>query len=167
MFTPFHTLSPDSKIWIYQADRKLTPDQIQQANTFLTNYCDRWAAHGNPLKASFDIRYSHFIIIAADESFNSTSGCSIDDSVRAIKEVQSHTGIDFLNRNVVGFLEDEQVVLMELSSLKQNYTDGMWNESTLSFNNLVTSKIELENLWIVPAGKTWLKRYLPVETIKT
>jgi hypothetical protein len=167
MFVPFNTIPPSSRIWIYQSDRKLTLEEISFAEAFLKDYCDQWNAHGQPLRASYDIRYGQFILIAADESYNSTSGCSVDDSVRAVKEIQHRLGPDFFNRNLVGFLKDDQVVLLSLTSLKENYKHGIWNESTLAFNNLVSTKNQLDAEWIIPAANTWLKRYVPQETIKT
>jgi hypothetical protein len=167
MFIQFSALSPSSKIWIYQSDKKFTTGNKVFIQTFLQNYCEGWKAHGEPLRASFDLRFNHFIIIAADESFNTTSGCSVDDSVRAIKEVEVQTGLSFFNRNLIGFLAADDVFLLELPKLKEKYGNGIWNETTLTFNNLIGTKIQLENEWIVPAGNTWLKRYVPTETVKT
>jgi hypothetical protein len=165
MLIPFENIAASSRIWIYQADKKLSADQSRSINEFLSAYCAKWVAHGAPLKASFALKFDHFIIMAADEGFNSTSGCSIDDSVRAIKEIERMNDVNFLNRNVVAFLKETEVQLIELPKLKENYLAGMWNEGTLTFNNLVDVKAKLDNEWIVPAGKTWLKRYIPSEKI--
>jgi hypothetical protein len=167
MFVPFNSISPSSRIWIYQSDRKLTADETAFAGEFLTAYCNQWNAHGQPLRASFEIRFDQFIVIAADESYNSTSGCSVDDSVRAIKEIQHRLGMDFFNRNLIGFLKEHQATLLPLATLKENYLKGIWNESTFTFNNLISTKNQLDAEWIVPAANTWLKRYVPQQTIKT
>jgi hypothetical protein len=165
MLIPFEDISPASRIWIYQADKELSSTQIKLAEEFLSAYCERWQAHGAPLKASFVIKFDHFIIMAADEDFNATSGCSIDDSVRAIKEIEKLTGVSFLNRNLIPFKTASGVQLIELSKLKENYGAGMWNDTTLTFNNLIDMKSKLDNEWIIEAGKTWLKRYIPSEKI--
>jgi hypothetical protein len=165
MLIPFENISANSRIWIYLADRKLSEEQSARISQFLTTYCETWQAHGAPLKASFVLKFDHFIIMAADEDFNATSGCSIDDSVRAIKEIEKMTGVSFLNRNLIPFKKGTDVQLIELSKLKENYLAGMWNDSTLTFNNLVDTKSKLDNDWIIEAGKTWLKRYIPNEKI--
>jgi hypothetical protein len=167
MLVPFKDIAPTSKIWIYQSDRKMSNDEKHFAQSFLENYTNAWKAHGQPLRGSFDIRFEQFIIMAADESYNSTSGCSVDDSVRAIKEIESQTGLNFFNRNRIAFLKDQRVYLLDLSGLKENYKTNIWDEATLTFNNLIVTKSELENQWIVPAGNTWLKRFVPQETAKT
>lgn len=161
MFVPFDTISPSSRIWIYQSDRRLTNDEVAAVSTYLENFTNQWTVHGQELKTSFDIRFNQFVILAADEDYNSTSGCSIDSSVRAIKEIEQNIGVDFFNRNLIAFKKSEEVILVPLSELKQKYTDGTWEEDTLTFNNLVSLKNQLENEWLVKAGHTWLKRYLP------
>jgi hypothetical protein len=167
MFVPSQSIAPDSRIWIFQSSTKFTAQQAKAISSLLENFCSEWVAHGQPIKASFEIHHHQFIVLFADEKYNATSGCSIDSSVRAIKEIESHTGLDLMNRKFIPFLKNEQVFLVDGSKLKQFYAEGMWNEHTLTFDNLITSKADLETKWIVPAGATWLKRYVPAETLKS
>jgi hypothetical protein len=166
MFVPFESIASSSRVWIYQSNQKMTADQKQVISNHLNDFTHRWVAHGQPLRSSFLVRHDHFIILAADESFQAASGCSIDDSVRIIKEAGNLTGLDFFDRNKIAFLKDDTVLLLNLPELKQNFKDGIWNETTLTFNNLVTTKNQWENEWLVPAEKTWLKRYVPQETVR-
>lgn len=161
MFVPFNSISPSSRIWIFQSDRKLTATEITYLHSHLRSFTERWAAHGQPLRASFDILYDQFIALAADEAYNSASGCSIDDSVRAIKQIEEHLQVGLFNRNIVAFKKSEDVVLVTLRDLKEKYEQGTWNGDTPTFNNLVSLKNQLETDWIVPAKNTWLKRYIP------
>jgi hypothetical protein len=167
MLIDFNSISPESRVWIYQSDKKFTAAQKETIDKKLKEYCDVWAAHGQPLKASYDIRFDQVVILAADESFNSTSGCSVDDSVRTIKSIESETGLQFFNRDLIAFVKDDQLLLVELGALKEKYRTGIWNEDTLTLNNLVSTRDQLRSQWIVPAGSTWLKRYLPSETVKS
>jgi hypothetical protein len=70
-------------------------------------------------------------------------------------------GIHLFDRSKVAFMSNDEISLHALSELKEKYLDGIWSESTLVFNNLITVKGQLENEWITPAGNTWLKRYVP------
>lgn len=167
MFVPFDTISHNSKIWIYQSAEQFTAGQKATITNILTEFTDQWKAHGHTLKASFSIVYDHFIILTADESFNATSGCSVDESVRTIKAIEQACAINLFDRNKVPFLKDETVYFLELSSLKENFKSNIWNESSLTFNNLIQSKQDLENSWIVPAGSTWLKRYVLKDPVNT
>ena len=165
MLVPFESLPSSSRVWVYQSDRTLTEAQKNIISQTLSSFCDNWMTHGTPMKASFDIRYDHFIIVAADEQFNAASGCSIDDSVRVFKALQEKLKINLLERNHVAFkLSDHHVEIVPLHLLKQKSREGFWNQNTLMFNNLITKKVQLEEAWIVHAGSSWLKRYLSKET---
>lgn len=165
MFIPFEAMQPLSRLWIYQSDRKFTTQEKAIITSQLQLFTEKWAAHGHPLKASFGIREDQFILLAADESHESASGCSIDDSVRTIQGIGNQVGVDLFNRNRVAFKSTNDIVLIPLTELKQAYHQGIWNEATPTFNNLVQTCGQIETEWIVPAGKTWIKRYVPAEKV--
>jgi hypothetical protein len=160
MFIPFDLISPLSRVWIYQASRSLTATEKERIAIYLKEFTENWAAHGQPLKSSFQIAHDRFVIIAADESQAMPSGCSIDASVRVIKEIENVLDIQLSDRNLVAFKNADGIALVALKELKEKYAEGTWNEGTLTFNNLVSVKGQLEAEWIVPAGNTWLKRYV-------
>ena len=114
MFVPFESLAPDSRIWIFQSTRQLSENDINVAGNILDAFTNGWAAHGAPLRASYDIRYKYFIILAADESFNETSGCSIDESVHAIKELEQRLGTKLFDRQQTAFLLGDTIKLIAL-----------------------------------------------------
>jgi hypothetical protein len=167
MFVPFETIAPSSRVWIFQSMRKFTSSEMAVLTDFLQSFTENWAAHGQPLRSSFDIRFDQFIILAADESFNSASGCSIDESVRAIKEIENRLGAVLFDRQSVAFMDNDSVFLISLADLKQKYVEGIWNEATPTFNNLVSFRNQLDSEWIVPAVNTWLKRYAPGRKVTT
>ena len=157
MHIPFNNLPPDSKLWVYQADRKLTADERSLIAEKLRGFTGEWLVHGAPLQASFEIRFDQFVLVAADDT---ASGCSIDSSVRVMKEIGSITGIDFFNRNLVAFMKGEEITLTDLTLLKTELQNGKWNEQSLVFNNAISTLREVNERWLVPAGTTWLKRYI-------
>lgn len=165
MFVPFESMGGSSRAWIYQVDKKLTPSQKDILSNALYTFTESWQVHGQPLKTSFTIVYDQFVVLAADEDFNAASGCSIDGSVRVLKELGNELELDFFNRNLAAFKKDDAIVLIPLADLKKKNAEGVWNEQTLFFNNLAPSVESLRNNWIVPAGNTWLKRYLPTEKV--
>lgn len=113
--------------------------------------------------AAFDLPYDHFIIIGLDEKQADASGCSIDGLFRMLKQINTETGIDFLNRNQIAFKKENNILLVERNNLKERISE--WNGQTITFNNVVSTKAQLHNDWLVPAEATWLKRYLlPIST---
>jgi hypothetical protein len=165
MYVPFESLSAISRVWIYQSDRKFSENERSVISEYLKDFTDQWAAHGQALKSSFDIRFDHFIILAVEEDHHSPSGCSIDGSVRVLKTIEIEFGINLFDRSLVAFQKIDGIELLPIQNLKQNYLSGIWNETTLTFNNLVNTIGQLNSEWMVPSGKTWLRRYMPLERI--
>jgi hypothetical protein len=165
MFIPFEKIQDSSRIWIYQANRKFNYEESKIISDALTTFTEGWLVHGSPMQASFSLRYDQFVILAADEDANAASGCSIDDSVRTLKRLGSELTIDFFDRTLVGFKNAAHVFTIPASDLKSKLNDGAWNSDTLVFDNLVKTKRDLTQAWLVPAGSSWLKRYLPKQTV--
>jgi hypothetical protein len=161
MYVPFDQLPDHSRIWIYQSNRTLTPQEKQQASTALRSFCENWTAHQQMLKTSFSIEHDQFIILATDEDYHQPSGCSIDSSVRALKELQASLGLDLFDRTKVAFLVDGRVVTHPLPRLKAIFEAGELGSDTLTFDNLVPSRGDLARRWKVAVEKTWLVKYLP------
>jgi hypothetical protein len=166
MFIPFESLPPHSRIWIYQSNRKFTSAESDIILQELSSFTQQWEVHGQPMKASFKLYNDQFVVLAADEGYNEASGCSIDGSVRALKSVGNRLNIDFFDRNFVAFKGAEEIFLISISSLKQQLAEGKWGRDTLVFNNVIGTKKELEQQWVVEANQTWLRRYLSDELIK-
>jgi hypothetical protein len=157
MEVAFNALPESSRVWIYQADRLFRKEDKQIISTALSSFLQLWTAHGNTLKAAFDLPYDQFIVIGLDEQHADTSGCSIDGLFRVLQQLSAETQIDFFNRNRIAFKKEEGIILIDRTLLKEKASE--WNAQTLTFNNLVQTKAALQTEWIVPAEVTWLKRY--------
>jgi hypothetical protein len=165
MFVPFEKIHDDSRIWIYQANRKFNSGESKIISQVLLAFTEGWLVHGSPMRASFDLRFEQFVILAADEKANAPSGCSIDDSVRTLKKLGAELNIDFFDRTMIAFNKDEHVFTISTPELKEKLKEGVWDQATFVFNNLVGSKGDLSRMWLAPAGSTWLKRYLSQQTV--
>ncbi|MEQ8363159.1 MAG: hypothetical protein RH948_09845 [Cyclobacteriaceae bacterium] len=165
MFIPFNEISDQARVWVYQTNREITASESKEVAAVLKAFCSQWQAHGSPLKTSFDIAYNHFIILAVDENSGGASGCSIDGSVRVLKELGDKMEIDFFARTEVAFLIDKKISLYPMTKLKELFGQGMLNASTVTFNNMVATKAEYLQNWEVAAADSWLARYLPKSTL--
>jgi len=162
MHIPFDKLPHSARIWIYTSDRPLSNADLEILSPGLLAFTESWLVHGQPINASFDIRHNRFVILAADDQ---TSGCSIDHSVRTMKDLGLRIQAEFLNRNKVTFLQGDEVFDIGTGELKKALADGLWGRASTVFNNLVDTKGDLSQHWIVPASDTWLKRYFPQQTV--
>ncbi|MEP2669952.1 MAG: hypothetical protein ABJH04_13195 [Cyclobacteriaceae bacterium] len=165
MFIPFNEISNQARVWVYQTSREINASEAEEINEVLNAFCSQWQAHGAPLKTSFDIAFNHFIILAVDENSGGASGCSIDGSVRILKDLGAKLNIDFFDRTQVAFLLNNKVSLFPMTKLKELFAEGTLNASTSTFNNLVATKEEYLRNWKVEVGDSWLARYLPKSTL--
>lgn len=155
----FEELSDAARIWIYQADRALSAAEEEAIEVKANDFCEQWAAHGAPLKSSAKVYHHRFLVLAADESFNQASGCSIDSSVHMVQQLEQEFQINFFDRTKVAFLLKDEIFIESLTNLKNSVNEGKIDRDTITFNNMVESKKELESAWKVPAHATWIKRY--------
>lgn len=161
MWIPFQELPDHARLWVYQANRAWSKAEEALMSAELTQFCADWQAHGNALKASFTTRYSQFLILAVDESHAGASGCSIDGSVRKIREIEMNLDISLLDRTAVAFMKGDQIVTLKLQDLKGGFLTGELNGEMTTFNNAVASKREYEQNWKIPVKNSWLAKYLP------
>jgi len=54
------SFSPQSRVWVYQSDRKFTSVEENQILNKLAAFTNQWKAHGNELLAKAEIRYGFF-----------------------------------------------------------------------------------------------------------
>lgn len=165
MFVPIDELSSGSRIWIYQADRQLSEDEIKVISEASTNFCSGWKAHNQTLSASFTIKYDRFVIIAVDEEAAKASGCSIDSSVHFITQLGNQLSIDFLNRSQIAFLIGNEVKIYPLVTIKEKIAEGEVKADDLIFNNNILYKNELNTSWLVPVKQSWAKKYLKTTAV--
>ena len=159
MLVPFDSLSEDSRVWIYQANRSFTEEELQEISSGLDQFIERWTAHGGDLKASYDIKYKRFITIALDQKLNAATGCSIDSSVQFIQQLEKDYNIDLLDKMNVTFKQGDYLSHKNLEDFKKMAKEKAVNKSTIVFNNLVDTKEAYQNFWEVPAEESWHSRF--------
>ena len=160
MFTAYKNLPNNSRVWIYQSDREFTNKEVEFISNKAEGFINQWTRHGDDLKGSFTIKYNQFFVLAVDESFNNVSGCSIDSSVRFIKELENELQLDLMNKMNITFKDNDTINLVKLSDFQQFAKEKKVTAETIVFNNMINSKEDLENNWEVPAKESWHKRFL-------
>lgn len=160
MLVPFESLPDSSRVWIYQANRSFTEQELQEISTKLDNFIERWTAHGANLEASYEIKYKRFITIALDQQINAATGCSIDASVQFIQQLEKEYEVDLLDKMNVSYKQGEFVAYKSLTDFRKMAKEKAVSPNTIVFNNLVNNKAEYLADWEVPASESWHKRFL-------
>jgi hypothetical protein len=159
MFVPFESLPQESKIWIYQSNRKFSDQECAEIETNLQVFLQNWSAHGTTLEASYQLKYNRFIIIAVNQEVQNATGCSIDASVQFIQNLEKKYDVDLLDKMNVTFKLGEHIAHKSLLDFKKMAKDKAVTEKTIVFNNLVNTIEDWNTNWEVPAGESWHSRF--------
>lgn len=152
-----------SKVWIYQSNRMFLLSEALELETILENFCTRWNSHGNPVKGFATLLFGQFIILMADETNTQVGGCSTDSSIQVMKAIEKQFNVSLFNRQLLAFYIKEKIETIPLTQLQYAIENNFITHNTLYFNNLVTTKKEFINNWIVPIKNSWLaKKIKPV-----
>lgn len=160
MLVKFESLPEDSRVWIYQASRSFSKEEIVEIEKDLDNFVEEWTAHGQDLRAGYEIRYNRFIILGLDQGMNMASGCSIDASVHFIQSLEKRYQLELLDKMNVSYKQGEYIAYKPLLEFKKMAKEKAVSEKTIVFNNLVNNKAEYLEHWEVPASESWHARFM-------
>ncbi|MES2411943.1 MAG: ABC transporter ATPase [Bacteroidota bacterium] len=159
MLVPFENLPEDSKIWIYQSNRKFSDDEMTEIENDLKAFVENWSAHGTGLAASYLLKYNRFLILAVNQEVQQATGCSIDSSVNFIQNLEQKYQVDLLDKMNVTFKNGDHIAHKSLIDFKRMAKEKAVTANTIVFNNLVNSIEEFNESWEVPAGESWHSRF--------
>lgn len=153
--TGFH---PQSKVWVYQASRLLSIAEAFEAEDLIKEFITSWLSHGDAVNAEGHLFFGRFVVLIADESQTQVGGCSTDSSIRFIKMLGEKLGIDFFDRQALAFIVKDTIQVLPYSQIEYAVENNFLTAETPYFNNLVKTKEELEQQWIIPLKDSWLAK---------
>ncbi len=156
-----NSLSPLSKVWVYAANRVFNETEAAEINELTKQFAGQWTAHKQQLTSDGGLLYNCFLVLIVDESMAGASGCSIDSSVRFVKEIGAKYQADFFNRMLLYYVDEaNQLQILSFNEASAAFTQGKINESTEVFNHLVNTKETLEAGWKVSLSKSPLLKFV-------
>jgi hypothetical protein len=147
--------SENSRVWIYQSNKELMADQTARLESQLNAFAQNWTAHNNQLKATGIVQYNRFIILLVDENQAGASGCSIDKSVRFMKELENEYQINLFDRFNLAYRDGEEIKSVSRNDFEELIKVGTITKNSIVFNNLVQTLDELKTKWEVPLKDSW------------
>ncbi|NNC50579.1 MAG: ABC transporter ATPase [Flaviramulus sp.] len=160
MLVDFNTLPEESRVWIYQANRSFTEQELEEIKSKLNVFIDNWTAHGSDLQSGYTIKYKRFIVLGLNQNLNNATGCSIDASVHFIQQLEKEYDVDLMDKMNVSYKQGEYVAYKTLTDFRKMAKDNAVSKNTIVFNNLVTNIAEFNENWEVPASESWHGRFL-------
>lgn len=160
MLVEFNTLPEESRVWIYQANRSFTKEELEEIQEKLNVFIENWTAHGSDLQAGYTIKYKRFIVLGLNQNLIKASGCSIDASVNFIQQLEKEYNVDLLDKMNVSYKQGEYVAYKTLTDFRKMAKDKAISKNTIVFNNLVNNIAEFNENWEVPASESWHGRFV-------
>jgi hypothetical protein len=160
MLVDFSILPEESRVWIYQANRSFSEDELQEIQSKLDIFIENWTAHGSDLQAGYTIKYKRFIVLGLNQNLNSATGCSIDASVHFIQQLEKDYKVDLMDKMNVSYKQGDYVAYKTLTDFRKMAKDKAVSKNTVVFNNLVNNIAEFNENWEVPASESWHSRFL-------
>lgn len=159
MIMSFSEMSKDSRIWIYQSNRKFIASELEELNSKIVAFLNTWASHGSEMLCSYQVKYDRFIIIALDETKTSASGCSIDSCVHFIQGLEKTFEVLLLDKMNVAFKQGEYITYKSIQDFKKLVSNKSVSKKTIVYNNLVVDIDDFNLNWEVPASDSWHSRF--------
>ena len=148
----FPQLPDTSRVWLYVSDRPFDATESNYIQDALSDFTqNKWATHGTKLMASGSVLMNQLVVLAVDEEVMNASGCSIDSSVRLMKQIGTELKVDFFNRLFVLISKESEIKRVHFQDLNQ-YAD--WK----LLNPMVSSLEEVRNRFLIDVKESNLFR---------
>ncbi len=159
MTSPLDQMVPESRIWIYGAERALTDTETTVIRNRLQEFVAGWVSHRRELNAAADVLHNRFLVICVDETQAEASGCSIDGSVHFLQDLSAEMGVDFFNRMRFSYRDEQgNIHTVSREEFKDLYKNGTLENDTVVFDPLVKELGELRQIFERPLEDSWHSR---------
>jgi hypothetical protein len=142
--------SPTSRVWYYLSNRLFDSTESDYVQTKIDEFVTvNWKSHGAKLNATGILLYNQLIVLSVDDSSLGASGCSIDSSVKFIKELGTELQVDFFNRMYVLVSNENAYKRVHITELA-TYKD--WN----LLNPIVTTVQDVKDKGVILVSESEL-----------
>jgi len=152
--------SPESRVWVYIADRPLNDVEVQAAQEALSAFVRQWTAHNQALKAAAEVFQNQFVILMVDESQAGASGCSIDKSIHFLEALGHQLRVDFFERMRFAWVDGNTLQYGDREDLRHLAGNASADNKLLMVNTLVQTKKDLQENWLTPLPQSWHRRLI-------
>lgn len=159
-----NNLPDNAKVWIYQSTRPFTAGEAIEITGKVNAFVQQWTSHKAGVRGDGQLINTRFVVLMADEDFEKPSGCSIDSSVRFIKELELRYNTNFFDRWNIAYMKNGEVLSCTKDELPTLLENGTITDETIVFNNLVQTKADMLTKWQIPYKDSWLKRIAMANT---
>jgi hypothetical protein len=163
MNIPFDQMPSSARAWVYTANRILNASESELVQERLAPFLTEWSSHGTPLKAASQVIDQAIIVVAVENGFEAASGCSIDKSVRVLKDLEQEFKISLFDRLQILYRQSASSVVqvLPLGEFKNKLAAGEISADGSIVNTQVASVGELKSELWKEVKDSWLAKFLP------
>jgi hypothetical protein len=163
--TDFTSLPDDARLWIFGAERPLSPEEREALLARADAFLDGWAAHGAPVVGARELREDRFLLVGADERTTGVSGCSIDTLFHALGDLESRLGVSLRDPGMVFWRDGTERVRADARpAFRARVRAGEIGGDTPVFDGTVDTVGALRaGRWERPARESWHRRAFGIE----
>lgn len=160
---PFASVPDHARLWVFAADRALTPQEQQILVREVETGLAAWQAHGSPVTWGHTLMHDQFLMVGIDETHTELSGCSIDSATRRMKDLEKQLGISLLDNARVFYRDSNGIRTVDRPGFRGLAQSGAVSSATVVFNNIIPTVAELRRgEWEVPAARSWHAKAFPL-----
>lgn len=160
---PFAQLPDHARLWVFAADRPLTPPEQQRVTAAVEEGLAAWAAHGSPVTWGYELRENQFLLLGADETHTALTGCSIDNAVHRIQKLERELNLSLTDHGRVFFVDQGRVRCVNRAAFRELAEAKAVGADTVVYNNIVATVGEARRgAWKVPLADSWHAKAFPV-----
>ncbi|MBL7776727.1 MAG: hypothetical protein JNK66_00375 [Chitinophagales bacterium] len=162
----FSNLSSQSRVWVYQSSRAFNAQEATEIAAMLQQFVAQWNSHKIDVVGGGELLHNLFVVLAADESQVGVSGCSIDSTVRFVRELGAKFGVDFFNRWNMAYEQNNEVKCCSYTEFDALLNAGVVSPSTTVFNPLVKTIEELQTQFRISFAQSPYKNLAAVSKVE-
>lgn len=151
-----------ARVWTYIADRPLNEAEQAAVRESVRAFTQAWTAHSRALYALGELFADRVLFLVVDETQAAgVSGCSIDESVRFLRQMGQALNINWFDRMIFGWQDAEgHYQFASRTEFAHALQEGKIGPDTLVVNTLADTKRAVQDGWLVPFHRSWHQRVL-------
>ena len=151
--------------WIYSLSQPIDDAQTAYLQQAFGAFLGKWNSHGSPIAGEITLAYERFVIIQANPGEDRPSGCSIDSLKRTVEGILQQKGLSWVEASEVFYKVGEEIRSIDFRELASKIQQGILGPETIVFDHTLSQSDDLSK-WEVPLKDTWMKRFLPKESLE-
>ena len=160
MIVNFKEIPKWCKLWVFPSSRKFYPQEISELKTSIETFLNEWSSNEEGFNCAFQLKFDRFIIISVDDSEKKLSLKAHDKLSAFILSLEAKYEILLLDKINVCYKQGEFVQYKDLKEFKKMMKSKGVSKKTIVFDNMITTKEELENNWEINIMDSWLGRFM-------